>query len=68
MPLTPKNTTNLPIGTGGFGTWSKVALWLIVILLGINVWQNVRMKKEIMGVDRRDLTDIYDRMGRMRLY
>lgn len=63
-----RELTNLPSRTGGFGTWSKVALWLIVILLGINAWQNVKKKNEIMGDDRRNLTDIYDRMGRMKLY
>ncbi len=70
IPLTPGNTTNQPIGTGGLGTWSKVALWLIVILLGINGCQMFSMRNQtenlhkdihkIMGIRTPSLTDCQD--------
>lgn len=85
MPLIPEDaensvqeSTNQPIGTGGFGIWSKVALWLIVIFLGLNVCQMFSMRNQtanlhkdihkIMGLSAPNLTDCQDRINRERLY
>lgn len=78
MPLTHRNTTNHPIGTGGFGAWSNVALWLIVIFLGLNVCLMFSMRNQtanlhkdihkIMGLSAPNLTDCQDRINRERLY
>lgn len=42
-----------------FGTWSKVALWLIVILLGINVCLMVCMRNQTANLHK----DIHKIMG-----
>lgn len=65
-----KSPTSHPSRTGGFGTWSKVALWLIVILLGINGCQMFSMRNQtenlhkdihkIMGNRAPSLTDCQD--------
>lgn len=85
MPLIPEDaensvqeSTNQPIGTGGFWIWSKVALWLIVIFLGLNVCQMFSMRNQtenlhkdihkIMGLSAPNLTDCQDRINRERLY
>lgn len=70
--------TELPTQTGGFGFWSKVALWLIVIFLGLNVCQMFSMRNQtenlhkdihkIMGLSAPNLTDCQDRINRERLY
>lgn len=85
MPLIPEDaensvqeSTNHPIGTGGFGAWSNVALWLIVIFLGLNVCLMFSMRNQtanlhkdihkIMGLSAPNLTDCQDRINRERLY
>lgn len=63
----------MKLQTIGFGDWSKVALWLIVILLGLNVCQMFSMRNQtenlhkdihkIMGVDASALINCRDRMN-----